>query len=342
MRTYVAAGGPRPSVDRTTESTRDRRPSSPRTATDLLALQRLAGNLAVQRLLETVQRCGDHVQPGCACAEDAEAQTPTVSRSNGGPDGGAAPPAAPACLLPGARRVPGSDVDSVDQAVTAGCLPEAYAILNGHARFGLLPLLSSLRNRASFAQIRSSAARMGGPRMVTAIDAVDLRSAGGPITGSALRGLVDQMETLPPDQRRDILQFLGALVVIDVQGLAIDFSYCKGASGRGCRAEIKDAIAWAKKSQAEYAACRGKKGVKTAVDVEACKDASLAKQGITTTVAGSTSSTGVITITPTAMSKCQPILDKGTEIHEAVHDRNRLELARKHGAGTPAFDAAWD
>ena len=182
MRTYVAAGGPRPSVDRTPESTRERRPSSPRTASGVLALQRLAGNLAVQRLLEPVQRCGDHVEAGCACAEDTEVQSPTVSRSNGKPDGGAAPPAAPACLPPGARRVPGSDADSVDQAVIAGCLPEAYAILNGHAMFGLLPLLSSLRNRASFGQIRSSAAVMGGPRMVTAIAAVDLRSVGGPIS----------------------------------------------------------------------------------------------------------------------------------------------------------------
>ena len=150
------------------------------------------------------------------------------------------------------------------------------------------------------------------------------------------------METLPPDQRRDILHFLGALMVIDVRGLAIDFSYCKGASGRGCTTEIKDEIAWAKKMQAEYAACRGKPGVKTWAVVEACKDASLAKQGITTTTAGSTSSTGVVTITPTAMTKCQPILDKGTEIHEAVHDRTQAKLAKTHGAGPPAFDAAWD
>jgi hypothetical protein len=89
--------------------------------------------------------------------------------------------------------VPGSDADSVDQAVLAGCLPEAYAILNGHAVFALLPLLDSLRTRASFAQIRTSAAAMGGPRMITAVAAVDLKNRGSPITGTDLRVLIYQL-----------------------------------------------------------------------------------------------------------------------------------------------------
>ncbi|MEV0675003.1 hypothetical protein AB0I60_00630 [Actinosynnema sp. NPDC050436] len=44
----------------------------------LAALQRAAGNRAVSGLVQTVQRCGGEVHPGCSCAE--EANRPAVQR----------------------------------------------------------------------------------------------------------------------------------------------------------------------------------------------------------------------------------------------------------------------
>lgn len=307
------------------------------TTRNLLALQRAVGNDRMRRIVATVQGCGGEVHEGCPCAESSEqAVPPVLSRQTTGP-------AAPSvCQPPGTRRVAGSDVDSVDRAVVDGCLLEAYAVLNGHAMFGLLPLLDALRTKASFAQIRATAGGMGGARMTVAIAAVDLKSGGGPITGTALRSLIDQLGGLPPDQRRDILRFLGKLVVITVQGFDIDFSYCRGSTSAGCTAPVQGAIRWARKMQREYAACRGKRGVRVANDVESCVDASLARQGIRTSVAGSTSPTGAVTITPTALSQCQPVLERGTEIHEAVHQRTTLRLQRRFGAGTPAFDRAFE
>lgn len=40
------------------------------------------------------------------------------------------------------------------------------------------------------------------------------------------------------------------------------------------------------------------------------------------------------------MSQCQPILVRGTEIHEAVHVGRVRRLEKQFGAGTPAFEAA--
>ncbi len=297
----------------------------------LLMMQHSVGNQAVQRLMATVQRCGGQTHDGCACAETTE-QMPVVARQ----DAGAPPP----CNPPGTLRVAGSPVDSVAAAVAANCLNEAYGILNGQAMFGLLPLLDVLRTRPEYATIRSSAAGMGGPRILIAINAVDLHGK-GPVSGPDLRNLIDQMGSLPADQRRDILRFLGRNAVITVRGIDIDFSYCKGATGAGCAGAIKNEIKWAVRMQRETAACRGKPGVKVAADVKRCVDKSLAKQGIPTALAGETSASGVVTITPTAMWQCQPILQRGTEIHEAVHKKTQGKLEKKYGAGTAAFDKAW-
>ena len=107
---------------------------------------------------------------GCACAEQSSAQAPVVARQPA--------PAAPACSPPGTLRVPGSLPDSVAAAVIANCLGEAYGILWGQAMYDLLPLLDALHGKPEFAAIRSSAAGMGGPRMVAAVGAVDARAKG--------------------------------------------------------------------------------------------------------------------------------------------------------------------
>ncbi len=157
-----------------------------------------------------------------------------------------------------------------------------------------------------------------------------------------MRDLIDRMGPVPPDQRGDILRFIGKLIVITVRGLDIDLSYCRGTASAGCAQPLRDAMAWAGKMKHEYGACRGKPGVTSGTAVDNCVDASLAAQGIRTQVAGATGSTGAVTITPTPVSQCQPLLDKGTEIHEGVHHATALRMERRYGAGTPALDAAWN
>ncbi|GLZ78942.1 hypothetical protein Afil01_37490 [Actinorhabdospora filicis] len=294
----------------------------------LLRLQAMAGNAAVTALL---QRCGDEVHDGCPCAGE---RAPVVSRQ---PDAGTADAGAPKCRPPGTRRA-GNDADSVDQAVRDGCVDEAFGILNGHAIFGLLPLLAALIPRGSFPALKAAAGGMGGPRMTTAITVAELKAKGGTIGAAELRPVIDLLGVWSVPDRRDALDFLGKLVVINVRGLDLDFSYCAGATGPGCVPEVEKAIAWAKKMQGEYAACRAIKGLKDGDDVDNAVFASLKKQGINPTVAGQTSPTGVVTITPKPMSKCQPILIRGTEIHEAVHQKTTVALQKKFGAGTPAFD----
>jgi hypothetical protein len=206
--------------------------------------------------------------------------------------------------------------------------------------FDLLGVLKDLSSKPGYGDIRSNAGAKGGARMEAAVAAVDLQAKGGPIGAADLRGLIDKLGAVPTGQRADILRFLGKYVVINVRGLDIDFSYCKGATSAGCAGAAQDAKKWAKTMQGEYAACRGKPGVKVATDVENCVDASLAKKGITTSIAGQTSPSGTVTVTPVSMSQCQPILVRGTEIHEAVHAGRVRTLEKKFGAGTVAFEKA--
>lgn len=188
----------------------------------MLELQRSMGNRGVQRWLASLQRCGGEVHEGCSCANTPAAATPVVARQP--------TPAPPPCNPPSVLRVPGSLPDSVAAAVAANCLNEAWGILWGQAMYGLLPLLDALRTRPEFATIRSSAAAMGGPRVIVAIQAVDLHAKGS-ISGPELRDVIDKMSGLPPDQRSDILKYLGKYAVIKVGTFDVDFSYCKGASG---------------------------------------------------------------------------------------------------------------
>jgi hypothetical protein len=48
----------------------------------------------------------------------------------------------------------------------------------------------------------------------------------------------------------------------------------------------------------------------------------------------------VATVTRVPMSQCQPILVRGTEIHEAVHVGRVRRLEKKFGAGTLPFEKA--
>ncbi len=120
-----------------------------------------------------------------------------------------------------------------------------------------------------------------------------------------------------------------------IRGVEVNSAHC------GCVSEIEDASDWAKFMSKLYSDCGKNPKLKTGSDIEACVQGELTKKGISTTVAGTTSSTGTVTVAPTA-GVCGPILDRGTEIHEGVHSATQKSLEKKYGKGTPAFHAAWD
>jgi RHS repeat-associated protein len=120
----------------------------------------------------------------------------------------------------------------------------------------------------------------------------------------------------------------------EIQGINIDHSFC------GCQAELQSALDWAKKMQSEYKKCgeakaqSGKPLYNTGKDIEKCVDDSLAKQGITTSVGGTTDSSGNVNVNPQP-GKCGPLLTKGTELHEGVHSSHVKELLKKFGKWDP-------
>lgn len=124
-------------------------------------------------------------------------------------------------------------------------------------------------------------------------------------------------------------------VIFKVKGLNIDTSYCE------CKDKIKENIKWAQKMIEEYKKCGSNPSNKTGHDIEKCIETSLKNQGISTTVAGTTSPNGTVTIIP-SRGKCGPIEDKATEIHEGVHRAHTLALQKKYGKGTEAFKKAWN
>jgi len=70
--------------------------------------------------------------------------------------------------------------------------------------------------------------------MLNAVHTVDLKTKGSPITKQELRELIDRMAYMYPDQRADMLRFIGKYVVITVDGIDLDFSYVAGATSVSC------------------------------------------------------------------------------------------------------------
>lgn len=249
-------------------------------------------------------------------------------------------PAAPPCVLTGATLVD-KVIDGFKQG-TPACLFEAWGLLNSRAMFDLLPALAELKTKGQWATVTADAAFRGGPRMELAVHAVNLKTQGSPITKDQLRDLIDRMATIWADQRADILRFIGKYVVITVDGLDLDFSYVAGKTSKSCIKECQETIADTKLIGKMYADCGKDKKHKTGDDIEACIDATAKKQGLGLEVAGSTSSSGVVTVKAQAVDKCQPIMTRNTEIHESVHAHHTKALEKKYGKKTPAFQAAWN
>jgi hypothetical protein len=258
-----------------------------------------------------------------------------------GPPPGAPPPAGPpAVVLAGSTPLDQAD-DGFKQGIPE-TLEKAWGIMNSRAMFDLLPLLSGMKSRGWWSKISAEAGPRGGPRMENAVFTVDLKTKGSPITKDDLRALIDRMANMYSDQRQDMLRFIGKLVVINVEGLDLDISYVAGATSESAAVAVKAMIADARFFIKEYAATLADKKVKTGGDVEAAVQASLAKQGLTATVAGTTDASGAITIAPQPVTKAQPIEIRSTEIHEGVHAHHVKWLEKKFGKKTPAFDKAFN
>lgn len=281
----------------------------PSQATDLLDLQRVAGNTAVTAL---VRRTAPALH--------------VIGRA----------PVAPPAAGP-VQKV----IDAIDKTGGAD-ITAAFNVLTPLPMYDLLPTLQGVAAAGKLGPIEANASVLAGPRMVLALKIVKLKQAGTKLTEAVIDGLIDDMSTSPADQRTDMLRFLGLPASVTVQGFEVTFAYTAGTTGPSCEADLVQAIAWAKKMQGEYAACGAKKGLKTGSDVEACVDASLKAQGISTSVAGSTSSSGTVSVAVQAITKSQPILTRGTEIHEAEHAAHTLALQAKFGGKTAAFQKVWD
>ena len=239
-------------------------------------------------------------------------------------------------------RSPATDAIAALDNPAGADIKGAFEKLWPLAMFDLLPALLTILQAGKLAKIEANANAMGGARIVVAIKVVKLKQSAVKLTEPIIDGLIDDMETFPPDQRTDMLRFLGLTASITVDGFEVTLAYTKGSSGASCEQDLVDAIAWAKRMQAEYTKAGAKKGVKTGTDIETAVHASMAAQGVGLTTAGSTSSSGTVTITATTMTKSQPILTRGTEIHEAEHAAHTLALQKKFGGKTAAFQKVWD
>lgn len=113
----------------------------------------------------------------------------------------------------------------------------------------------------------------------------------------------------------------------DVWGFQVTRSMC------GCRQQVRDGITWANTAGATYASCDTPAN-RTNVDVEACFHAAIPG----TAVAGSTSSSGTMTLPAASADPCQRIDDRTTFVHETMHSRHTDAIARAQGA---AFFREW-
>jgi hypothetical protein len=109
---------------------------------------------------------------------------------------------------------------------------------------------------------------------------------------------------------------------------------------KDCQGAADDEVASSKLMQNEYRKAGLDPKNKISTDIEAAVTKSLADQGYTTTVAGTTDSSGNITITP-RKDPCAKVGERATNAHEKVHQATQRALEKQHGVGTPAFKKAW-
>lgn len=113
----------------------------------------------------------------------------------------------------------------------------------------------------------------------------------------------------------------------NVWGFIVTRSMC------GCLQRVRDGIDWANTARATYAACDVPANA-TSAAVEACVHAAIPG----TSVAGSTSPSGTMTLPAPSADPCQRIEDRVTFVHETMHSRHADAMARVRGT---AFFREW-
>ena len=108
-----------------------------------------------------------------------------------------------------------------------------------------------------------------------------------------------------------------------------------------CQGAADEELASSKAMQKEYKKAGADPNNKTGSDIEAAVQASLAAQGFTTTVAGTTDDSGNIKIAPTT-DPCGKVREAATMAHEKVHQATQKALEKKFGVKTAAFKKAWN
>jgi hypothetical protein len=108
-----------------------------------------------------------------------------------------------------------------------------------------------------------------------------------------------------------------------------------------CRATAKKSMDWNKKMQGEYAKAGADPANKNSDDIEKAVNDSLAAQGITTSVAGTTDTSGNVVVKK-SKGPCARVKEKDTEAHEGFHQKTQQSMEAKYGKGTAEFNKHWD
>jgi uncharacterized Zn-binding protein involved in type VI secretion len=110
---------------------------------------------------------------------------------------------------------------------------------------------------------------------------------------------------------------------------------------KNCQGAADEELESSKFMQNEYRKAGADAKNKTGRDIENAVKKSIADQGFTTSVAGTTDTSGNITVAPTT-DPCGKVREAATMAHEKVHQATQKALQKKFGVGTPAFSKAWN
>jgi hypothetical protein len=110
---------------------------------------------------------------------------------------------------------------------------------------------------------------------------------------------------------------------------------------KNCQGAADEEIGSSKIMQNEYRKAGQDPANATGSDIEAAVAKSLAAQGYTTEVQGTTDADGNIKVEPKA-DPCAKVREAATMAHEKVHQATQKALEKKFGVKTPEFSKAWN
>ena len=163
--------------------------------------------------------------PSVASTQPAPIQKQDSADAGAPPSGAGSTPATPDA---GADNPPANDATTQVLAALSqknpvggvGDFPQAFSILNGLAMFDILKVLDALQRSGNLELLRANIGSASGvdvPRLQAAISTVWLAHSGA---GAAVKDVIDlvhRLQSLPPDQRQDVLSY-----VLAVKGGNID------------------------------------------------------------------------------------------------------------------------